>query len=150
MTTPSMTPAVPDSGPGLRRALSLWNLIVYGVIIVSPISPAPFFGILIQRGSGHAATTILIAMFAMLPTAISYGLMARAYPSAGSAFTYVGQEIGPALGYVTGWGMVMDYLLNTLISIIWVSQQAKVFLPAIPYWAWVVAFSAISTGYTSG
>ena len=44
--------------------------------------------------------------------------MARAYPSAGSAFTYVGQEIHPALGYVTGWGMVMDYLLNPLISTI--------------------------------
>lgn len=148
MTTSSMTPVANGSGPGLRRVLSLWNLIVYGVIIVSPISPAPFFGILIQKGAGHAATTILIAMFAMLPTALSYGLMARAYPSAGSAFTYVGQEIGPALGYVTGWGMVMDYLLNTLISIIWVSQQANVFLPAIPYWAWVVAFSAISTGLT--
>lgn len=148
MTDQSMPPVAATEGPRLRRALSLWHLIVYGVIIVSPISPAPFFGILIQRGGGHAATTILIAMFAMLPTAISYGMMARAYPSAGSAFTYVAQEIGPALGYVTGWGMVMDYLLNTLISIIWVSQQANVFIPAIPYWAWVVVFSTISTALT--
>ena len=51
-------------------------------------------------------------MFAMLLTAVSYGRMARAYPSAGSAFTYVGQELHPALGYVTGWSMVMDYVLN--------------------------------------
>ncbi len=143
-----MTRESSDEVPRLRRVLLLRHLVVYGVIIVSPISPAPFFGILIDRGSGHAATTILIAMFAMLPTAISYGLMARAYPSAGSAFVYVGQEIGTALGYVTGWGMAMDYLLNTLISIIWVSQQANVFLPAIPYWSWVVAFSAIATGLT--
>ena len=64
-------------------------------------------------------TTILIAMVAMLFTAISYGRMARAYPSAGSAFTYVGQEINPALGYVTGWSMVMDYMLNPMICIIW-------------------------------
>ncbi|MGC2029613.1 MAG: hypothetical protein WA642_06315, partial [Steroidobacteraceae bacterium] len=81
-----MTFATPVSlgsayGPRLRRSLSLWDLLVYGVIIVCPISPAPFFGILTQRGHGHAATTILIAMFAMLPTAISYGRMARAYPS---------------------------------------------------------------------
>jgi putrescine importer len=136
-------------GPRLRRALTLWDLIIYGVIIVSPISPAPFFGILTQRGHGHAATTILIAMFAMLPTAISYGRMARAYPSAGSAFTYVGQEINPALGYLTGWGMVMDYLLNPLISIIWVSQQAHVFLPLIPYWLWAVFFAALATGLTA-
>ena len=44
-------------------------------------------------------------MVAMLFTAISYGRMARAYPSAGSAFTYVGQEIHPIPGYVTGWSM---------------------------------------------
>ena len=36
-------------------------------------------------------------MVAMLLTALSYGRMARAYPSAGSAFTYVGREIIPRL-----------------------------------------------------
>ena len=89
------------------------------------------FGVLSQRGHGHVVTTILIAMVAMLFTAISYGRMARAYPSAGSAFTYVGQEINPALGYVTGWSMVMDYMLNPMICIIWISQQAHVFAPGV-------------------
>ena len=89
------------------------------------------FGVLSERGHGHVVTTILIAMVAMLFTAISYGRMARAYPSAGSAFTYVGQEINPALGYVTGWSMVMDYMLNPMICIIWISQQAHVFAPGV-------------------
>src|ERR1700730_1413562 len=112
MTTPSTTQGNTAGAPRLRRALSLRDLVVYGVILVSPISPTPFFGILTQRGHGHAATTILIAMLAMLPTAINYGRMARVYPSAGSAFAYVGGEFGPALGYVIGWSMVMDYVLN--------------------------------------
>lgn len=149
MTNPSAVRAGVPGGPRLRRALSLRDLIVYGVILVSPISPTPFFGILTQRGHGHAATTILIAMLAMLPTAISYGLMARVYPSAGSAFTYVSHEISPALGYVTGWGMVMDYLLNPLISVIWVGQQANVFAPAIPYWLWAVFFTSLATVLTA-
>ena len=84
-------------------------------------------------------------MVAMLFTAISYGRMARAYPSAGSAFTYVGQEINPALGYVTGWSMVMDYMLNPMICIIWISQQAHVFAPAIPYGVWAVFFALVFT-----
>ena len=88
---------------------------------------------------------ILIAMVAMLFTAISYGRMARAYPSAGSAFTYVGQEINPALGYVTGWSMVMDYMLNPMICIIWCSQQAHVFAPGVPYWIWAIFFAAVFT-----
>jgi amino acid transporter len=104
------------------------------------------FGVLSNRGHGHVVTTILIAMVAMLFTAISYGRMARAYPSAGSAFTYVGQEINPALGYVTGWSMVMDYMLNPMICIIWISQQAHVFAPRISYGMWAVFFALLFTG----
>ena len=129
----------------LRRTLTLWDLILYGVIVIQPVAPMSVFGVLSQRGHGHVVTTILIAMVAMLFTAISYGRMARAYPSAGSAFTYVGQEINPALGYVTGWSMVMDYMLNPMICIIWISQQANVFAPGVPYGAWAVFFAVVFT-----
>jgi len=130
----------------LRRTLTLWDLILYGVIVIQPVAPMSVFGVLSDRGKGHVVTTILIAMVAMLFTAISYVRMARAYPSAGSAFTYVGQEINPALGYVTGWSMVMDYMLNPMICIIWCSQQAHVFAPGIPYWGWAVFFFLVITG----
>src|SRR5713226_2014380 len=133
------------STPRLRRALTLSDLILYGIIVIQPVAPMSVFGVLSQRGHGHVVTTILIAMVAMLFTAISYGRMARAYPSAGSAFTYVGQEINPALGYVTGWSMVMDYMLNPMICIIWCSQQAYVFAPGIPYWGWAIFFGAVFT-----
>src|SRR6266480_2747390 len=133
------------TGPRLRRTLTLWDLILYGVIVIQPVAPMSVFGVLSARGHGHVVTTILIAMVAMLFTAISYGRMARAYPSAGSAFTYVGQEINPALGYVTGWSMVMDYLLNPMICTIWISQQAHVFAPGIPYGVWAVIFIGIFT-----
>ena len=39
--------------------------------------------------------------------------MARVYPSAGSAYTYVGSEIHPLAGYVVGWSMLMDYMLKS-------------------------------------
>jgi putrescine importer len=129
----------------LRRTLTLWDLILYGVIVIQPVAPMSVFGVLSQRGHGHVVTTILIAMVAMLFTAISYGRMARAYPSAGSAFTYVGQEINPALGYVTGWSMVMDYMLNPMICIIWISQQAHVFAPGISYGVWAIFFALVFT-----
>jgi putrescine importer len=129
----------------LKRTLTLSDLILYGVIVIQPVAPMSVFGVLSDRGRGHVVTTILVAMIAMLFTAMSYGRMARAYPSAGSAFTYVGREISPALGYVTGWSMVMDYMLNPLICIIWCSQQAHVFARGIPYWAWAVFFALVFT-----
>jgi len=139
------TPTSTASAPRLRRTLTLWDLILYGVIVIQPVAPMSVFGVLSDRGRGHVVTTILIAMVAMLFTAFSYGRMARAYPSAGSAFTYVGQEINPALGFVTGWSMVMDYMLNPMICIIWCSQQAHVFAPHIPYWGWAIFFGAVFT-----
>jgi putrescine importer len=137
-----------DAGPEgvrLRRALSLKDLILYGIIVTSPVAPMSIYGIVSNRAHGHVATIILLAMFAMLLTAVSYGRMARAYPSAGSAFSYVGQEISPALGYVVGWSLVMDYMLNPLICVIWCSQQAHVFLPGLPYPAWAVIFATSVT-----
>ena len=134
-----------SSGPRLRRALTLWDLILYGIIVIQPVAPMSVFGVLSERGRGHVVTTLLIAMVAMLFTAFSYGRMARAYPSAGSAFTYVGQEINPALGYVTGWSMVMDYMLNPMICIIWCSQQAHVFAPGLAYWVWAIFFGLVFT-----
>src|SRR5712692_10621924 len=139
------TSAPVSSAPRLRRTLTLWDLILYGVIVIQPVAPMSVFGVLSDRGRGHVVTTLLIAMVAMLFTSFSYGRMARAYPSAGSAFTYVGQEINPALGYVTGWSMVMDYMLNPMICIIWCSQQAYVFAPGIPYWGWAIFFGAVFT-----
>ena len=134
-----------DSGPRLRRTLTLWDLILYGVIVIQPVAPMSAFGALSDRGRGHVVTAILIAMVAMLFTGISYGRMARAYPSAGSAFTYVAQEIHPSLGYITGWSMVMDYMLNPLICTIWCAQQAHDFAPGIPVWGWKIIFAGVFT-----
>jgi putrescine importer len=140
------TPRSVSSVGGLKRALTLRDLILYGVIVIQPTAPMSVFGVLSERSHGHVVTTILVAMVAMLLTAISYGRMARAYPSAGSAFTYVGQEINPAAGYVTGWSMAMDYMLNPMICIIWCSKAAMNFAPGVPYAVFVVFFFLLLTG----
>jgi len=142
----TLSPPTPAAAPKLRRALRLWDLILYGIVVIQPTAPMPVFGVVSERARGHVVTAVLIAMIAMLFTAISYGRMARAYPSAGSAFTYVGQEIHPALGYVTGWGMMMDYLLNPLICTILCTQLAINFAPGLPYVTGVVFFAALFTG----
>ena len=132
-------------GPSLRRSLGLWDLILYGIIIIQPVAPMPSFGVVSNAARGHVVTAILIAMVAMLFTAISYGRMARIYPSAGSAFTYVGRELHPALGYITGWSMAMDYILNPLICTIWCSKAAQNFFPRMPYFAWAIFFALLFT-----
>src|ERR1035437_6439329 len=141
----SSTANPPADSPRLRRSLTLWDLILYGVIVIQPVAPMSVFGVLSDRGRGHVVTTILIAMIAMLFTAVSYGRMARAYPSAGSAYTYVGQEMRSSLGYIVGWSMVMDYLLNPLICTAFCAKAAMNILPGLSYYVWILIFAGFFT-----
>src|SRR5579863_7021255 len=129
----------------LSRVLGLWDLIIIGIVIIQPIAPMGIYGVISNDARGHVVTTLLIAMVAMLFTAVSYGKMARAYPSAGSAYTYVGQELKPALGYITGWAIVMDYILNPLICTIICSQLTQNILPFLPYWTLVFFYAGAFT-----
>jgi putrescine importer len=139
------TVAGSPEAPRLQRSLKLWHLIVYGIIIIQPTAPMGIYGVVSNIARGHVVTTLLIAMVAMLFTAISYGRMARVYPRAGSAFSYVSEELNPKLGYVVGWAMLMDYLLNPIICVIWCSQAAQNIVPGVPFAFWAVAFALLST-----
>ena len=131
--------------PRLRRALTLWNLVIIGMVIVQPIAPMGIYGVISNKAGGHVVTTILIAMVAMLFTAIGYGKMARAYPSAGSAYTYVSKEIHHGFGYLTGWAMLMDYILNPLICTIICSKLTQNILPGMPYWILAIFYAGFFT-----
>ena len=134
-----------DPNPGLKRVLGLPALVLYGIILIQPTAPMPLFGAAAVKAHGHVVTTILIGMVAMLFTAISYGRMANVYPSAGSAYTYVSREIHPALGYLVGWGMIFDYVMNPIICVIWCSKAALNFVPEIPFTLYAILFAVLFT-----
>ena len=134
-----------DGAVRLQRRLTLWSLVIIGMVMVQPTAPMGIYGVISNKAHGHVVTTILIAMIAILFTAISYGRMARVYPSAGSAYTYVGQEIHSALGYIVGWSLVMDYLLGPLICMAFCAKAAMNILPGLPYYVWILIFAAFFT-----
>ncbi|HTV42270.1 MAG TPA: APC family permease [Candidatus Sulfotelmatobacter sp.] len=141
----NLSTAPATTQPGLKRALGLSGLIFYGIIIVQPTAAMSIYGAAAVAGSGHVVTTVLIGMVAMLFTAFSYGRMANAYPSAGSAYAYVGREIHPALGYFVGWSVVFDYVMCPIICVVWCSVAAGNFIPEIPFAVYAVAFAVLFT-----
>src|SRR5512133_4092781 len=141
----STTQTSTASGPGLKRVLGLSSLVLYGIILIQPTAPMPLFGAAASLAHGHVVTTILIGMFAMLFTAISYGRMANVYPSAGSAYAYVSRAIHPSLGYFIGWGMIFDYVMNPIICVIWASKASMNFIPEIPFAAYAVFYALLFT-----
>ncbi len=136
--------------PRLRRTLRLSDLIFYGIVLIQPIAPVPLYGVAQKLSDGHFVTIILIALFAMLITAVSYGRMAALYPTAGSAYTYVGKGLNPHLGFLAGWAMILDYLLQPLINTVWIStalhERAAYFhIPQIPFVIWALIIAGIMT-----
>src|ERR1700736_3067661 len=135
-----------SAAPRLRRTLTLWDLIFYGIVLIQPIAPVPLYGVAQKLSDGHFVTIILIALFAMLITAVSYGRMGALYPTAGSAYTYVGRGLNPHLGFLAGWAMILDYLLQPLINTVWIATALhERYLPQIPYIAWAALIASIMT-----
>jgi len=136
---------LPADIPRLRRVLSLWDLILYGIVAVTPSAPVTVFGLALLMSKGHAVDTILVAMVAMVFTGFSYGRMAALYPSAGSAYTYVGRGINPHLGFLAGWAMLLDYVVIPLFCIIYGSLCIQRLFPQIPFVICTAFFAGIMT-----
>jgi putrescine importer len=140
------TASTAPSAPRLKRVLSLWDLIFYGIVLIQPIAPVPLYGVAQKLSDGHFVTIILIALFVMLITAVSYGRMAALYPTAGSAYTYVGKGLNPHLGFLAGWAMILDYLLQPLINTVWISTALhERYVPMVPYIVWAAIIAGIMT-----
>ena len=116
----------------LQRILSRRDLILYGLVILTPTAPFPVYGIVQQTSNGHAALSYLVAMVAMLFTAASYGKMSSAFPSAGSTYTYAQRALNPHIGFLAGWAMILDYFLIPLLSVIYAALTANRMLPVGP------------------
>lgn len=126
----------------IRRVLRRRDLILFGLVIVGPTAVYPVYGIIQSVSHGQAALSYLVAMVAMLFTATSYGRMSTVYPSAGSTYTYVQQTFNPHIGFLAGWAMILDYFLLPLIGVIYPALTAARLIPAVPYFVWVILFTA--------
>jgi len=134
-----------NSRSGLKPVLSLWALVLFGLAFVGPTAPYTFFGVGAVQSRGHFALVYLIAMVAVSFTAASYGKMARAFPEAGSTYAYASKAIHPAVGYLAGWIMILDYILMPMLCVIIVGATSHKLLPAIPYSAWVIVTAVAIT-----
>ena len=127
---------LPETGTPahLKRVLSVWDLVVYGLVAVTPCAAVVVYGVAEQISHGHAVVTLIASMVAMVLTAVSYGRMAALYPSAGSVYAYVGNGINPHLGFLAGWAMLLVYLANPVFSVIYAALSIRQAAPGIPYW----------------
>jgi len=129
----------------LKRSLSFWGLLVYGVTFLNPTAPMNLYGIVVGPSGGMIALTFLFGAVAMYFTALSYSRMATEFPIAGSIYSYAQRSFNSHIGFVVGWTIMLDYVLLPaflyLVTGLWLAQL----MPIIPYWGWIIIVIAINT-----
>ncbi|MDQ6901369.1 MAG: amino acid permease, partial [Candidatus Dormibacteraeota bacterium] len=132
--------------PSLQRTLTLRTVTLFGLAYLAPLIVLGTFGVLAESSSGSTGSAYLLALVAMLFTAYSYGKMAATFPVAGSAYTFTRRSIGPRIGFMVGWAILLDYFFIPMA--IWLIGAAflSTAFPAVPTWVWVVGFIVLTSG----
>jgi amino acid transporter len=129
----------------LQRSLGLWDLIIYGLVFMVPIAPFAIFGFVFDASHGMVPLTYLIGLVAMVFTALSYRTMSRAFPIAGSVYSYAQRGIGDSAGFVAGWAILLDYLLVPTLLYVTGAVALATVVPAVPQSVWVIIFVVFNT-----
>lgn len=118
---------------------------IYGLIFMVPIAPFGVFGSVFQASHGMVALAYLVGLVAMAFSALSYAQMAKAFPMAGSVYTYAGRGIGAPVGFMAGWAILLDYVMVPALLYLVAGTAMHTSIPAVPIWAWVIIFVALNT-----
>lgn len=125
--------------------MSLSDVVVYGLIYMVPLAPLAVFGFIYNFSSGMVAMVYIVAAVAMYFSAVSYSEMARVFPVAGSVYSYVRFGAGDFLGFLSGWAILLDYLLLPGLLFIFAAAAMHLQIPDVPEWIWVPTFVLVST-----
>jgi amino acid transporter len=129
----------------LKRALSFWDLLIYGMIFMVPIAPFGVYGYIADASKGMVALAYVIGMTGMIFTALSYARMSEAFPIAGSVYAYAHRGINDKVGFLAGWAILLDYILVPALLYLVSAAALTALIPSIPIWVWLVLFIFINT-----
>lgn len=134
-----------DAPGEFKRTLKVYHLTLFGLAYLAPMIVYGIYGIVSSETHGVEAAAYLFALVAMLFTAISYTHMVRAFPVAGSAYTYVRNAINAHVGFMVGWAVMLDYVFIPMA--IWLIGAAffNAAFPNIPPWVFVLGFIIVTT-----
>src|SRR3954451_11436918 len=128
--------------PELLRPLSLADVAIYGLIYKVPIAPISGFGVVYNLSVGAAGAVYVITALVMTFSALIYREMALQFPVAGSVYSYVRLGTSTFIGFISGWAILLDYLLLPALLCVFASLAMASEVPLLPSWVWVILFVA--------
>ncbi|WAL39631.1 APC family permease [Brevibacterium sp. BRM-1] len=123
----------------LKRTLGIPTLVVFGLAYLVPMTVFTTYGIVNETTNGYLAAAYVITLIAVLFTALSYATMSREVASAGSAYAYARAGFGSRIGFLTGWAVLMDYVLLPMLNYLLIGVYLHEQFPAVPGWVFAMA-----------
>jgi amino acid transporter len=111
-----------------------------------PIAPYSVFGFVWNDAKGMVPLAYLVGLVGMFFTAMSYAAMSRAFPVAGSVYSYAQRGLHEVAGFFAGWLILLDYILIPALLYIISAVALRPLLPAVPEGAWIIAFIVFNAG----
>lgn len=136
--------AVPDQ-TALRRVFGTGSLVMFGLAYLVPLTVFTTFGSVSKLTQGHLPLAYVVTSVAMLFTAASYARLVRIVPAAGSAFSYAGAAFGARAGFITGWTLLLDYILLPAINYLILGIYLGAQFSAVPAPVWSLAAIVLVT-----
>ncbi|AYD41100.1 APC family permease [Clostridium fermenticellae] len=124
--------------PKLKRVLTLNSLVFYGLAFMIPLTIFTTYGLATKTTHGMISLTYTVATIAMGFTAFSYSRMVKAYPVAGAAYSYVTKSMNPYIGFLTGWAVLLGYIVLPMLNYVVIGIYLSALIPAIPSWVFIV------------
>jgi len=155
--TAARSPAAPSSGDkGLKKnAIGFVSSVVIGVASTAPgYSLAATLGFIAAAVALQSPAILLIAFIPMFLVAAGYYYMNKADPDCGTSFSWVTKAMGPQLGWIAGWTIVVaDVIvmanlaqiagLYTFLLFGWDSAAASTVAVTLVGVLWIVIMTAI-------
>jgi amino acid transporter len=133
---------IQSGGAQLLKVLTAFDLMVYGLVYVSPVGPWGTWAFASDLAGGAVALAFLVGAAALLFTAFSYATMALEAPDAGSVYTYAKVSMGEGIGFLAGWMILLDYILLPALMYVFCGATLGAFMPVLPPWAWILLVAA--------
>lgn len=125
--------------------MKLHHLVIFGVAFLTPMIAYTIYGVIATTSHGVESGSICFAVIAMLFTALSYGHMAKAFPAAGSTYTYTRKAINDKLGVIAGWIVLLGYVFFPMAIWLIGASYFSAAVPAVPSWVWLVGFIVVTS-----
>ena len=114
-----MTELSPPSRGLKSDVIGLLGAATLGMVFLSPaMTLYGLFGPIFLACGNAAPLSFVLGLLATLPTAFSYAVLSRDYPSSGSTADWAAHATGARTGAWAGWLVFLYYLTNFVIQVV--------------------------------